>query len=427
MLLGQPGYLGRRPLFIGELGVRRPAPERQCLPEVVPGLFGLAGRVPARHGEQGLEPPGVHGFVRQPQRVPGRCADEDPGLRPPRAPGFENPPEVGHVRLQRRDSPRWRLAPPELIDHAVDGYHPAALHQQQGEDRPLQWPAQIRPGALDLRFQRSEDPDPRPHGVMVAIQTDTKPAPNVVPHAGTTTSTSQGGKLMTISTAIQRPDTHDMIVVHRVFRRESDLMPTLIRAVPDGDTARARVLADAFDDYQLGLHLHHTGEDELVWPLLLARVDLEADMVLRMETQHEVVAGTLAEASRRMPAWRSAPSSATAAPLVSALTEHRAALLEHLDDEEEYILPLIEEHLTVAEWARLGQRFAEEVPRAGVLPLAPVPVRGPAVRGPVVPARASREGPAGPGSRASTAGVGHPSHGGGAPWPPRRRSRRAAI
>jgi hypothetical protein len=172
---------------------------------------------------------------------------------------------------------------------------------------------------------------------------------------------------MTTSTTVQRPDTHDMIVVHRVFRRESALMPALIQAAPAGDTARARVLADAFADYQLGLHLHHSGEDELVWPLLLARVDLEADLVLRMEAQHEVVARTLAEASQRMPAWRSAPSAATAAPLVSVLAEHRAALLEHLHDEEEYILPLIAEHLTVAEWARLGQRFAEEVPRDKML------------------------------------------------------------
>src|ERR1700759_3304125 len=101
---------------------------------------------------------------------------------------------------------------------------------------------------------------------------------------------------MTTTTAIARPDTHDMMVVHRVFLRESDLMPTLIRAVPDGDTGRAGVLAQAFGDYQLGLHLHHSGEDELVWPLLLARVDLEADLVLRMQAQHEVVARTLAEA-----------------------------------------------------------------------------------------------------------------------------------
>jgi hemerythrin-like domain-containing protein len=172
---------------------------------------------------------------------------------------------------------------------------------------------------------------------------------------------------MTTSTSIQRPDTHDMIVVHRVFRREIDLMPRLIRSVPDGDIARARVLADAFADYQLGLHFHHSGEDELVWPLLLARVDLEADLVLRMEAQHEVVARTLKEAGQRMTAWRSAPSAVTAAPLVAALTEHRAVLLEHLHDEEEHILPLIAEHLTVAEWAQQGERFAKEVPRGKML------------------------------------------------------------
>jgi hemerythrin-like domain-containing protein len=168
---------------------------------------------------------------------------------------------------------------------------------------------------------------------------------------------------MTTITA-KRPNTHEMIVVHRVFRREIELMPRLIRAVPDGDTARARVLAQAFSDYQLGLHHHHTGEDDLVWPLLLARVDLEAEIVLRMEAQHEVVGRTLDEAAQRMPAWQAAPSAATAAPVIAALTEHRAALLEHLQDEEEHILPLIEEHLTVAEWARLGERFATETPKS---------------------------------------------------------------
>lgn len=173
--------------------------------------------------------------------------------------------------------------------------------------------------------------------------------------------------MTTTIAAVQRPDTHDMIVVHRIFRRESGLMPRLIRAVPDGDTARAQVLADAFGDYQMGLHFHHSGEDELVWPLLLARVDLEADMVLRMEAQHEVIARTLEDAAQRLARWRSAPSAATADPLIAVLTEHRAALLAHLDDEEEYVLPLIEEHLTAAEWARLGERFAGEVPKSKML------------------------------------------------------------
>ena len=152
----------------------------------------------------------------------------------------------------------------------------------------------------------------------------------------------------------------------------SSFCPRLIQAVPAGDTARARVLAGHFADYQLGLHHHHTGEDELVWPLLLARVDLEADLVLRMEAQHEVVAGTLAEACAARAGLASPrPRRPPRAPLVGcAHRAHRAALLEHLHDEEEYILPLIAEHLTVAEWARLGQRFARRSPQGqdAVLP-----------------------------------------------------------
>ena len=50
-----------------------------------------------------------------------------------------------------------------------------------------------------------------------------------------------------------------------------------------------------------------------------------------------------------------------------ALEAHHAALMEHLTDEETYLLPLIEEHLTVAEYGRLGERFAEETPKDKLL------------------------------------------------------------
>jgi hypothetical protein len=45
---------------------------------------------------------------------------------------------------------------------------------------------------------------------------------------------------MTATDIPQRPDTHKMIVIHRVFRRESALLPRLVQSVPDGDVARAR-------------------------------------------------------------------------------------------------------------------------------------------------------------------------------------------
>jgi hemerythrin-like domain-containing protein len=162
-----------------------------------------------------------------------------------------------------------------------------------------------------------------------------------------------------------RPDTHEMYVVHRVFRRESALMPRLVRNVRPGDTARAAVVARHFRDYHLGLHQHHTGEDELIWPLLLQRVDLEAELVLRMEEQHERVASSLATVETLLPEWER--TARDAEPIAVALEEHRAALLEHLADEENHLLALIEEHLSVDEWDKLSERFAAETPKDKLL------------------------------------------------------------
>jgi hemerythrin-like domain-containing protein len=171
---------------------------------------------------------------------------------------------------------------------------------------------------------------------------------------------------MTNST-IQRPDTHDMYVVHRVFRRESALMPRLVRAVRPGDVARAQRVAEHFRGYALGLHHHHTGEDELIWPLLLARVDLEAELVLRMEEQHLRVAAGLDTVSSLLPSWERTASAADGERIAVALEEHALALAEHLADEEDHLLSLIEEHLTAAEYGALNERFAESTPKDKLL------------------------------------------------------------
>jgi hemerythrin-like domain-containing protein len=165
----------------------------------------------------------------------------------------------------------------------------------------------------------------------------------------------------------ERPDIHEMVVVHRLFRREAALLPRLVESVTDGDTKRAALIAGHYRDYQHGLHHHHSGEDELLWPLLLARVDLEAEIVLRMEAQHEVIAASLTEVDGAIGAWETAPSMATVAPVLTALRAHLAALNEHLTDEEEHLLPLAAEHVTVAEWARLGERFVQQTPKNKIL------------------------------------------------------------
>ncbi|WP_229873709.1 hemerythrin domain-containing protein [Streptomyces cirratus] len=163
-----------------------------------------------------------------------------------------------------------------------------------------------------------------------------------------------------------RPHTHEMVVVHRVFRRESALLPRLVRAVPDGATARAAQVGAHLAEYVTGLHHHHTVEDETLWPLLRERAPDDA-LVVRMEEQHQRIDRSLAVVADRTPAWERSAGPAAARELALALEEHRSALLEHLDDEERLVLPLVAEHLSVAEWDLVGRRGLETVPKNKLL------------------------------------------------------------
>ena len=100
-----------------------------------------------------------------------------------------------------------------------------------------------------------------------------------------------------------------MEIVHRVLRREARLLVELVAAVTPGDTARAKVIADHFRVYRMGLHNH----DELLWPPLLSRVDLEADVVLRMQAQRERIAATLTRLDAAVPAWEATAPATSAA------------------------------------------------------------------------------------------------------------------
>ncbi|WP_306355662.1 MULTISPECIES: hemerythrin domain-containing protein [unclassified Nocardia] len=164
-------------------------------------------------------------------------------------------------------------------------------------------------------------------------------------------------------------DTQDMKIVHRAFRRESRLLTELVAAVAPGDTVRAKVIADHFRDYRLGLKNHHEGEDELLWPPLLARVDLEADVVLRMQAQHERVEATLAALDTAVPAWEAAAGADERDTVVAVMVDHRAVLLEHLDDEETTLLPLAADHITEREWASLGDHLVANTPKLTLLTL----------------------------------------------------------
>ena len=164
-----------------------------------------------------------------------------------------------------------------------------------------------------------------------------------------------------------KPDTQEMVVVHRVFRREFRLAPQIVAEVAEGDVERARLVAAHVTELGVMLHHHHAGEDDLVWPRLHDRVQVSAALVMRMEAQHAEVGSLLHRADELLPQWAASAATAVRDELVTVLAELSAALDAHLDEEEREVLPLIEEHLTLAEWDELGERGRAGMPKSRML------------------------------------------------------------
>lgn len=167
---------------------------------------------------------------------------------------------------------------------------------------------------------------------------------------------------MTSTPTHARPDTRDMRVVHQVFLREYALLPGLVRGVDDGDTDRAATVADHARLVSELLHVHHTGEDVALWPVLLAQAPESAALVERMKDQHEQLLRLLSRADDDLPRWAAAPDRAGGDSAAAVLEDLRAVLVEHLDQEEAEVLPLCERALTVEQWQAIGEHGRSHVP-----------------------------------------------------------------
>jgi len=162
-------------------------------------------------------------------------------------------------------------------------------------------------------------------------------------------------------------DTRDMVLVHRVFRREFRLLPLMMRQVADGDTAAAGRIARHAREMLDALHHHHHSEDELLWPRLRQRTAASAGLVGQMQAQHTAMAGILQRIDAALPRWAQTARTEDADTLAADLGELGARLDEHLDEEERQVLPLVGQTITPAEWDELAERGFAAMPKLRAL------------------------------------------------------------
>jgi iron-sulfur cluster repair protein YtfE (RIC family) len=160
---------------------------------------------------------------------------------------------------------------------------------------------------------------------------------------------------MTHTANAQLTDVSDMYTVHRAFRREFGLMPQLVRGVAAGNTARAAVLADHGRRILTGLHYHHSGEDELLWPKLLDRCPPDEELIHRMEGQHSQVESCTERLTAALDRWEAEARPAVTTEVADTFAELADVLFLHLGEEEQNILPLAARHVSQEEWHQLGE------------------------------------------------------------------------
>ena len=165
------------------------------------------------------------------------------------------------------------------------------------------------------------------------------------------------------TTDVPHADVREMYMVHAMLRREFALMPGLVRGVAPGDRERARIVGDHLGFVQGILHQHHRSEDVHLWPKLLERGPEEIDPIVhRMETQHQAIDTGLAEVDAAVAAWRDDAAPEHGGELADALDRLLPVLVEHLDTEEERVLPLIEKYITAPEWDVMTEETAANTP-----------------------------------------------------------------
>ena len=152
------------------------------------------------------------------------------------------------------------------------------------------------------------------------------------------------------------PAAREMPLIHRIFRRQFAEVQALVQEVPAADATRVGAVADHLEFLLHGLHMHHTTEDDLIWPKLLDRAGLDAPLVERMEEQHQQIDTSVAEVRTAMAVWRSDPTPATSSALSDRIGEFLIVLEGHLDEEEQVVVPLIDRDLTEAEWQEVAER-----------------------------------------------------------------------
>ena len=143
-----------------------------------------------------------------------------------------------------------------------------------------------------------------------------------------------------------------MLAAHDAFRRDLTRLARTASKANLADPARRQSIAAGWELFKHELHIHHTAEDEIIWPVLRPRLEhspAALSVLDAMEAEHELIDPLLAAVDAEF------GQGDRLADVIDALT---SSLTGHLGHEERDGLPLIGVALTSSEWRGVGRKIA---------------------------------------------------------------------
>jgi len=156
-----------------------------------------------------------------------------------------------------------------------------------------------------------------------------------------------------------------MIAAHDAFRRDLTRLARAAAADDLSDPARRRSVTAGWEVFKHQLHMHHTAEDEIIWPTMrprLAHSEAALSVLDALEAEHQRIDPLLAAVDAGFARHDAAPGdgSPDADRLADVIEVLTSTLTGHLAHEERDGLPLIGVALTAAEWRRVGFKMARK-------------------------------------------------------------------
>jgi hemerythrin-like domain-containing protein len=148
-------------------------------------------------------------------------------------------------------------------------------------------------------------------------------------------------------------DVSDMYAVHKALIGALDAAPAYV-AKADLDSERVELISSFYENVIEFLHVHHTGEDELIYPVLEQRCAESRSDLERIDDQHKLLHAPMDAGRSAIAAWRAAPSPETAQAVIDAVASIAEPLRPHLAEEETVVLPIAAKSMSPEEWGALS-------------------------------------------------------------------------